>query len=177
VVPWDEFRTNFLKEVPEILWSQVDRTYDRTVFKCSLMRTDGSTDNSYGSEEGPFPILVGTALSSHDLVLDPTDYNLPDSIPIPGFTLDEADILVKNHFQNGNQLLKDNQFQRLLAMVGGVGRPPERLKLILEDLYNRGLSWTGNSGAFYLLLQGCPVTLKDILLRLEKDKGYVKQSS
>jgi hypothetical protein len=121
-----------------------------------------------------FPILVGTTLSSHDLVLDPTDYNLPYSIPIPGFTLDEADILVKNHFQNGNQLLKDNQFRRLLAMVGGVGRPLERLKLILdgyqqpvsdwsailrllmcelEDLYNRGLSWTGNSGAFYLLLQ------------------------
>jgi hypothetical protein len=142
-----------------------------------------------------FPILVGTALSSNDLDLDPTYYNPPIPIPIPGFTTDEADTLVKNHFKNSAQLLEDNRFRRLLAMVGGVGRPLERLKLILDEyqqpvsnwqavkdlldaqlrqLYADGNSWRGYLGALVLLLQGHPIMLGTTFPSLGGERKHVE---
>jgi len=138
-----------------------------------------------------FPIFVGTGLSSEDIVITPSDYNGPTSIPIPGFSKQNTYALVKNHFKNGAQLLQDDQFLRLLAMVGGVGRPLERLKVLLDtyqpvegwsailrDLkselkkrYDQMSIWTHYSGAFCLLFQGSPVTSKYTIPRSIKDKG------
>jgi hypothetical protein len=114
-----------------------------------------------------FPMLVGTALSSRDLQLDPTDYIHPIPIIMTSFSQCNVNSLVKDHFKSGEQLLVDNQLGRLMVIIGGVGRPLERLKEVLDkyelpikdwsavlrqlrheiqELYSDGQPWIGNTG-------------------------------